>query len=195
MAESASFAKGTGRIRPTSCPSQSEFYQDFWRGLESRMGYKSKSNQPLSMPAMVQVIEYIKKDALKAKTAVNASYLWKVGTFLTVCTTASMRGYEGFYLEIAGLMYYQDRGINGEIPEQLNRNAILVEDQYESLPFIVLLLLGKFKGGHTIDRTLSMWPVKLCLVWNPGVGLKDSLRCAHWKVESKSPRLQQRTEN
>ena len=103
---------------------------------------------------MVQVIEYIKKDALKAKTAVNASYLWKVGTFLTVCTTASMRGYEGFYLEIAGLMYYQDRGINGEIPEQLNRNAILVEDQYEALPFIVLLLLGKFKGGHTIDRHL-----------------------------------------
>jgi hypothetical protein len=34
VAEGASFAKGLGRIRPTSCPSQPEWFYDFLRGME-----------------------------------------------------------------------------------------------------------------------------------------------------------------
>ena len=34
VTEGASFAKGLGRIRPTSCPSQSEWFYNFLRGME-----------------------------------------------------------------------------------------------------------------------------------------------------------------
>ena len=34
VSEGASFAKGLGRIRPTSCPSQSKWFYNFLRGME-----------------------------------------------------------------------------------------------------------------------------------------------------------------
>ena len=35
IAESAAFSRGTGQVRPTKCPAQAEWYQDFWHGLEA----------------------------------------------------------------------------------------------------------------------------------------------------------------
>ena len=37
VAEGSSFSRGAGRVRPTSCPSQSEWFYDFLRGMEYRM--------------------------------------------------------------------------------------------------------------------------------------------------------------
>ena len=68
VAESASFGSGQGRVRPTSCPAQSEWYQDFWRGVEKRMGHKSLANHALEMAAMVKCIELIKADAATAES-------------------------------------------------------------------------------------------------------------------------------
>jgi hypothetical protein len=34
VSKGASFAKGLGRIRPTSCPSQSKWFYNFLRGME-----------------------------------------------------------------------------------------------------------------------------------------------------------------
>ena len=39
--EGASFAKGVGRVRPTSCPSLSEWFYRFQRGMAYRMGSQS----------------------------------------------------------------------------------------------------------------------------------------------------------
>jgi hypothetical protein len=47
VAKGASFTKGLGRIRPTSCPSQSEWFYDFLRGMEYWMGCQSQPNQPI----------------------------------------------------------------------------------------------------------------------------------------------------
>ena len=47
VAEGGAFTRGTGRTRPTSCVTQSDWYQAFWIGLERRMGYKSKSNHAM----------------------------------------------------------------------------------------------------------------------------------------------------
>jgi hypothetical protein len=51
VAEGASFAKGLGRIRPTSCASQSERFYDFLRGMEYRMGSQAQPNHGLLMGA------------------------------------------------------------------------------------------------------------------------------------------------
>ena len=39
--EGAVFANGKYRVRQTSCPAQSEWFHDFLRGLEYRMGCQS----------------------------------------------------------------------------------------------------------------------------------------------------------
>ena len=152
VAESGAFIKGTGRVRPTSCPTESEWYQDNWRGVESRMGFKSKANHAITMSAMVAVIGYVKRDAMAADTSVEANYLWKFGAFLTVCTAASLRGYEGFYTDLAGLRGQQEKGRHGTVPHPLTKNTILTEEQCLDLPHIAIVLRGKFKGEHTIDQ-------------------------------------------
>jgi hypothetical protein len=152
--EAASFAKGTGRVRPTSCPSQSEFYLDAWRGLETRMGHKSKANHALSMAAMVQAITYVKEQAMSARDRAEANYMWKFGAYLTISTAAGLRGHEGFYLDLAGVRKYLARGKEGTIPDKLRKDTILTEEQCERLPFVVLPLLGKFKGSLHVDHHL-----------------------------------------
>ena len=151
VAESASFGSGQGRVRPTSCPAQSEWYQDFWRGVEKRMGHKSLANHALEMAAMVKCIELIKADASTAESEEDANYLWKVGAFLTVCTTASLRGYEGFYLSLAELRKHQNKGRGGSVPKRMTKNRILSEAECRELPHVVLPLRGKFKNEIGID--------------------------------------------
>ena len=150
--EVASFGRGAGRVRPTACPSQSEWFADFWRGLEARMGHKSKANHAITIPAMVQAIKFIKDDAYAAESIEDSNYLLKVGAFLTVITSASLRGYEGFYTELAGLKRFIDVGKEGVIPPRLNKSTILTEEQCMALPHVVLPLLGKFKGEIGIDH-------------------------------------------
>lgn len=152
VAEVASFGRGAGRVRPTSCPSQSEWFQDFWRGVEARMGHKSGANHAITMSAMVQAITYIKEDAAKASSQEEADYLVKVGAYLTFCTAASLRGYEGFYLDLSALRRYADVGRGGEVPSRLTNNSILTEEECMRLPHVVLPLLGKFKGEIGIDH-------------------------------------------
>ena len=105
VAEGASFAKGLGRIQPTSCPSQSEWFYDFLRGMEYRMGCQSQPNHGFLIGAIVHLLDYIKEDAQELEQQGDfaaADDLWKVGAYVCVLTAALLRGHEGFYLELAG---------------------------------------------------------------------------------------------
>ena len=152
MAEAASFGRGAGRVRPTACPSQSEWFLDFWRGLEKRMGHKSRANHAITMGAMVQTIALIKESAVGAEDVLEGNYLYKVGAFLTICTAASLRGYEGFYVELGALRRFIDTGRDGALPERLTRHTVLTEEQCQRLPHVVLPMLGRFKGELGIDH-------------------------------------------
>jgi len=154
VAEVASFGRGTGRVKPTSCPSQSEWFQDFWRGLENRMGHKSKANHPLPMGAMVRCIELIKEAAQATLAPTEANHLYKVGAYLTFCTAGALRGNEGFFLDLAAVRTFQDVGWGGHIPNRLTSNTILTEEDCLNLPHVVLPLLGNFKGETGIDHHL-----------------------------------------
>jgi len=63
VSEGASFAKGMGRIRPTSCQVQSGWYYDFSRGMEYRMGSQSKPDHGLLIGAIVHLLGLIEEDA------------------------------------------------------------------------------------------------------------------------------------
>jgi hypothetical protein len=149
MTEGYSFAKGTGRIRPTSCNLQSEWFSDFLRGLEYRMGSESRSNRAITMKAMKEVLTRIKRDAESAETSEEGNQLYKVGAYLALITTCSLRGNEGFYTDLLGLRKYILKGKDGVIPDDLNQN--FSEDEAASLPHVVVCLRGKFKSENNED--------------------------------------------
>jgi hypothetical protein len=106
VTEGASFAKGAGRICPTSCPAQSEWFHDFLQGMEYWMGCQSEPNHGLLIGAIIHLLTLLSVDAQEVKESgmeMEANKLWKAGTYFCTLTAASLCGHEGFYLDLAGL--------------------------------------------------------------------------------------------
>jgi len=159
VGEGLSFAKGKGRVRPTSCPTQSDWFYYFSLGMELRMGSQAQPDQAVRMGAIVHLLYLIKADALSAEEsgyASDANYLWKVGAYLCVLTAASLRGHKGFYVELAGLRLHLSKGRAGSIPAGLmiTKEVILMEEVCVNLPHVTVALLGHFKGETKVDHHL-----------------------------------------
>ena len=106
VGEGLSFAKGKGRVRPTLCPTQSDWFYYLCLGMELCMGSQTQSDQAVRIGAIVHLLHLIKSDAQCAEDTgyvADANYLWKVGAYVCVLTAAALRGHEGFYVELAGL--------------------------------------------------------------------------------------------
>ena len=144
MAEVACFSAGKGRVRPTKCPSQSEFFSLFGKGCEYRMGYESKANKETSIRVIVELLERVKRDVSMSSDDEEKNELIKFGAFIAVCTAASLRGNEGFMADLSGIIRHLDKGRGGSVPANLKEN--FDEDVAESLPHVVVALLGKVKG-------------------------------------------------
>jgi hypothetical protein len=150
VAEGASFSKGAGQVRPTStsCPSQSEWFYDFLRGMEYRMGSQAQPNHGLLIGAIIRLLELVDEDAkevARMDAILEANELWKVGAYVCVLTAASLRGNEGFYLDLAAMLKHVSKGRNGIVPAGLNKSSILKEKDCLNLPHITICLLGKSK--------------------------------------------------
>ena len=159
VGEGSSFAKGKGRVRPTSCPTQSDWFYYFCLGMELRMGSQAQPDQAVRVGAVVHLLQLIKSDAQSAEDSgygVDASYLWKVGAYVCILTAASLRGHEGFYVELAGLRNHIKKGKFGTIPAGLaiTKELILTEEVCVNLPHVTLALLGHFKGETKVDHHL-----------------------------------------
>ena len=98
--EVSAIANGKYRVRQTNCPAQSEWFYDFLRGLEFRMGCQSDPNHGLLMGVIVHLLNLIRIDTEEAEEAgavLGANELWKGGTYVCILTmAASLRGHEGF---------------------------------------------------------------------------------------------------
>jgi hypothetical protein len=155
--EGAAFANGKYRVRQTTCPSQSEWFYNFLRGLEFRMGCQSDPNHGLLMGVIVQLLDMIRVDTVEAEeaeSAAEANELWKGGAYICILTAASLRGHEGFFLELAGLWKHLAKGRVGVVPVALNKSTLLTKEVCRNLPHVTLCLLGKFKGETGIDHHL-----------------------------------------
>ena len=88
VVEGASFAKGLGRIRPTSCPSSEWFYDMLW-GMEYRMGCQAQPNHGLLIGAIVYLLDLVSEDAREAERlncATDANECGRlVRTFVHLC--------------------------------------------------------------------------------------------------------------
>ena len=99
----------------------------------------------------MKCLQLIKEDAaelaLDAETLPEANQLFKLGTFICVLTAGGLRGYEGFYTDLAGLRQHLHKGKDGVIPDKVkNCNSLLSEEECKNLPHVVLPLLGNFKN-------------------------------------------------
>ena len=56
VGESASFAKNKGRVRPTRCPTQSDWFYQCLLGMELRLGSQSQPDQAVRMGAIVHLL-------------------------------------------------------------------------------------------------------------------------------------------
>lgn len=154
--EGGSFAKGTGKVRPTNCPTESPWFVEYFlRGCEYRMGYESRANKPISMRATIEILRALRSKAedeeLLSSTSPLANHYYKVGAMIAISTACSLRGTEGFYLSLAGVRSHLRRGRNGILPEGYTLATMLTEEQAMSLPHVVICLLGEFKAETGTD--------------------------------------------
>ena len=78
VGEGSSFAKGKGRVRPTSCPSQSDWFYYFCLGMELRMGSQAQPDQAVRIGAIVHLLYLMRSDAQSAEEmgyVADANYL------------------------------------------------------------------------------------------------------------------------
>ena len=86
VGEGSSFARETGSVHPTSCPSQLEWMRDVLRGMEYRMGYDTQADCVVTIDALVPLLDYMQKNTEECSDKLEAnettvgklvhSYVW-----------------------------------------------------------------------------------------------------------------------
>jgi hypothetical protein len=110
-------------------PTESEWFSRFARGCRMRMGQISKSDLAMSRDTIILYLHKVEARALGAEDAKERRLWVSVGAYSVLCFVASLRGNEGFLLDLYGLRLYLDEGRN-----------------HATKPHVVAPLLGRFKN-------------------------------------------------
>lgn len=102
------------------------------------MGYDTKKQLPLSILAIVKILELVKLDMEERDEEEANSLLW-FGALIAVLTAALLQGYEGFYLDIAATQAHLEDGRNGKMPSRFTKNQVLKESEVLNLPSSVFV--------------------------------------------------------
>ena len=119
--------------RLISDPCASFWFKRFIEGMRNRMGQLIKPNRVLAHPLIIKLIRYIET---RSNTEVHQEevHIWLVFlVYVTITYVLSLRGAEGFLLDLKGL----------------NKHWKGVSQNYTIIP-----LLGKFKGEHQQSQHL-----------------------------------------
>jgi hypothetical protein len=146
LTEGNTFTGAGVQIRSTSCPSQSPWFNDFLLGAQDRMGYETKNQQAMPFMAVLRQLELIAQDIDDEDDVSQKAFLIRLGALIAILTAASLRGHEGFYLDITATMKHLRTGRDGVVPTGGVKRKVFTEKEASSLPEICLCLLGKFKG-------------------------------------------------
>eukprot|EP00956_Cyclotella_meneghiniana_P014411 scaffold21564_cov22-Cyclotella_meneghiniana.AAC.1 len=109
------------------------------------MGYDTRNQRDLPILAIVSMVGRIEADIESSDDQSQVNRLTKAAALITVLTAASLRGHEGFYLDIAGTRKYLPRGKDGQAPIDSLKRKVLTETEASNLPEICICLMGKFK--------------------------------------------------
>jgi hypothetical protein len=127
--------------------------------MEYRMGSQSEPNRGLLMGAIVYLLSLVTMDAEEAEESgfhADANKLWKVGAYVCILTAASLRGHEGFFVDLTGLRDNLSAGRFGVIPAGfvIDKGTLFTEEICNDLPHVTVAMLGHFKGGTGVDQHL-----------------------------------------
>jgi hypothetical protein len=121
------------------------------------VGSQSQPNHGLLIGAIVHLLDLMEADAREAwetGSIAEANELWKIGDYICTLTAASLRGHEGFYLNLAGMQKHAKKGSMGSIPVGRDKHTVLTEETCRNLPHVTICLLGKLKGETGADHHL-----------------------------------------
>ena len=122
--------RGT-EFRTSDCPTQSLFFTRFMTGLLSRMGKDVRTDRALDVWILKVILNNLESEVLSSSDLVRNRDLLMVGFYLIICFTCSLRGNEGFMMDLNGLLDHIYDGSR--------------EDDKDH-PHIVVTLLGRFKN-------------------------------------------------
>jgi hypothetical protein len=140
---------------------------NFLLGAQDRMGYNTKAQLGLQMRVITTMLSLVQED-VEELAGEGESGLVKFGALVAILTAGSLRGYEGFYLDLAATLKFLPKGRTGKMPKNFSRNSLLSDEEVDQLPSVCICLLGKFKGEtgeryHSIvlaNKTWSEIPVR-----------------------------------
>ena len=134
----------------SNCPTDSRFFVKFAEGVLMRMGRDIRSNTALDHRILLLILSNLDNQiSSEVLTLERKSFLIVVGTYLVVTFCASLRGNEGFMMDLAPMREHLQFG----------------EDDPEGLNHVVICLLGRFKG-----ETNTRWHMLLlAAVTNSGL--------------------------
>jgi hypothetical protein len=109
-------------------PTSSKWMQRFTKGVRKRMGQDVRSDLPISIEVMLKLMEYLENAIALASDKDERDLLIGVSAYAVLSYCVSLRGNEGFMLDLASLIYFRSTG-----------------EKDEKQPFILAPLLGRFK--------------------------------------------------
>ena len=115
----------------STCPTQYMFFIRFSKFLLERVGREGRSDMALDLRILKIILKHLEFEFNDSSTD-PARLRWVVilATYLLICFLGSLRGNEGFMVELGGLIQHIYDG-TGET---------------EEYPHVVIPLLGRFKN-------------------------------------------------
>jgi hypothetical protein len=110
------------------------------------MGFETNNQLATPIDAVIRQLELIDADIDDAADHKARHFLIKVGALIAILTAASLRGHEGFYLDIAATQKHLPKGKHGRLPRNALKRKVFTEAEAKNLPEVCICLLGKFKG-------------------------------------------------
>ena len=130
-----------GKANLTTCPTQQEWFGQFLRGAEIRIGYATKANRSLTTPTVARLLEIIRRET-EEETPLIAREYYKVGAAVATAVCTSLRGPEVFQLDLAGMISHINMGKGGIMPDR----PLKTGTDLSTAPHVMVVLLGNFKG-------------------------------------------------
>ena len=155
-----------------SCPTQSLWFSRFLQGCRGRMGQLVIQDKAISVELLLAVLKVVDGRVRDADESWDKLWWVTVGSYLTTSFCCSLRGPEGFMLDLHGLRQYLRQGRD---------NA--------GIPFVVVPLLGRFKGEEHFRQHLLMSASKTASGLEPRKWLEALVGLHHQQGRDRGPAI------
>jgi hypothetical protein len=116
----------------TQCPTQLRWFSRFSLGCKKRMGQDVRPDLAMLIGVLHALIEELVNLGAKQTSEERMRLIVSVIAYITICFCASLRGHEGFYVDLHGLRSHINKGRCAPGDGQI--------------PHVVVPLLGRFKN-------------------------------------------------